>query len=479
MSSTEFITAIVVISVLILVFFPIATYFLWHYVSVKHRIIVANRQPNMTIFTCVALILLMSFQTSFSWASLLTHHKSTSHLLHLIQQSVYPFTSQAAVYGFLSRICVARYNFKIAIAQSTKWRQYITSKSANITLRSPGQYAKWIGRRFLCTYAVSSSFCSIIFMISYTQSHVISISIAHWIDLIFYLIPLISMFVCWKITPRFQDNIFLRQEISWIIFLMMAMIVSYMVNIVVTSLIPFSPVARRLWSTVNVTFVCFGCIFVQTQWVYKKMNNIGCKTNEMKLNNAPSAATMLQVLEDENGFNAFANHLNSEFCIEIILSLIELTQYRQRLQSEQGFMEYVKENTETQPRYSNIYIVFPKDVPKSDIVYGSTSDDGGSTDIAKCQEIITKLYNKYISEQSEFCVNISDMTRRNITQWILNYKENENCKREGKVYFQMYSIFDKCCQELHQLLSYSWYRFKMTPGYQQNMMLCSFSDGAV
>ena len=191
--------------------------------------------------------------------------------------------------------------------------------------------------------------------------------------------------------------------------------------------------------------------------------------------------TMEDVLADKDGFDSFFFHLRQEFSTEILVSMVEMTQFKESV------YQYDKNELNHDDNWNpNMFLKYPiNDMPKSDIVYDSMSDLGKKYEFyikgiddeikAKRVEFIIRsylLYVKYIKSDAEFQLNISFDTRSKLTQimdslgdWI-NYDEFDKMTNT-EIMKYLYDIFDDCLQQMHTLLTNSFTRYQMSLLYEE------------
>ena len=187
------------------------------------------------------------------------------------------------------------------------------------------------------------------------------------------------------------------------------------------------------------------------------------------------------------GFQLLNTHLSHEFSMELILSLIEMIQYKQAIYdyifSEECSVN-VEENEEQNWDISNS-IDFGEMVPRSKIVYGQLSEEYsqvlkrfGNDD--QCQEKIAdfklrgyQLFKKYVIIGSKYEINIAYLVRKrfselmgNVDSWMENdLNENSGDDKQGLLF--LFKLFDQAMDETRGLLQFSFSRLKTSAAYRQ------------
>lgn len=237
-----------------------------------------------------------------------------------------------------------------------------------------------------------------------------------------------------------------------------------------------------------------------------RTNSMG-KTNGSKHNrntsntNETATPQMVQCFGHDLAFSAFMQHLSAEFSMELLLSFIELTQYKKavwdKLITTNGIpitpttpKSDIEENENMMvdlqiPRQQQ-KILENTSIPLSFIVHNdlesvlknhqennrrqsfsysrSTENDGDEVADDEYDKLLNEfqvrgyiLYCKYVDSSSEFQINVSDQESKTLLNK-LNYKNKLNQN-------DLFQLYDKTLSELWQLLRHSYYRFIKTPEY--------------
>ena len=304
--------------------------------------------------------------------------------------------------------------------------------------------------------------------------------------------------------PTFYDDLWIRQEMKYITHIF---IVSFMIYLITVGLLYYFPkytpmiIAISLISSATcVTFISW----INSYWVARhaeiwilSSNRYSVIINESKVvppqspgsrsnafkenshsNKILNDVQLIAVLENDILFQAFLEHLNEEFSLECLLSLIEIIQFKQVI------MQYIKDkDNDNDIDFSHIkYIDFPSFVPKSEIVSSHISNFNGD----RWKEIKYRaylLYIKYIenSHESEYQINISYelrsrfdnlMQTKNVwmDEWvedtessseILEQQEEHKEDIEYKMRaYDLLNMFNSVSVDMIQLLEYSLNRYK-------------------
>jgi len=134
-------------------------------------------------------------------------------------------------------------------------------------------------------------------------------------------------------------------------------------------------------------------------------------------------------------------------------------------------------------------IVFPDDIPKSEIVYG---DDLGDREEEEEQEeendlellysvkiMAVKLYRKYIAPHAELEVNLSYHCKKQLTKLMGNNATIQrwlNDNRNAAMQFRgLLGLYEGSCTQIFALVIDSFNRFKHTASYSQ-LKRCKILD---
>merc|ERR1712083_1089198 len=140
-------------------------------------------------------------------------------------------------------------------------------------------------------------------------------------------------------------------------------------------------------------------------------------------------------------------------------------------------------------------IVFPRDVPNSEIVHGDDSrdnsddpidrdeDDEHESDIELLYAVklkAVKLYRKYVAPHAELEVNLSYHCRRQLTKlmgtnevvnkWL---SDNNNAAAQFRA---LSGLYEESCTQIFALIIDSFNRFKRTASYAQLRRFKIFDD---
>ena len=201
-------------------------------------------------------------------------------------------------------------------------------------------------------------------------------------------------------------------------------------------------------------------------------------TTTNNITNLHDIELLFKILKNQQSFEAFIFHLAQEFSTEIIISLIEFTQFKHRMFERFDILKTFKNALRDED-----ILAFPEGVPKSDIVWDEI-DDGFDDEAYKQiindikqrdrndlneKEYINfkirayKLFNKYIAEGGDAEINISFHMRQKLCNKMQNLDEWVSYSNHSVFTVRLdllYRVFDDCIEEMVKLLGYSLVRFQ-------------------
>ena len=205
---------------------------------------------------------------------------------------------------------------------------------------------------------------------------------------------------------------------------------------------------------------------------------------------------LLKLLSDPQGFQAFILHLSSEFSVETILFLIEVMQFQSYIK-ERCHYDLISESHSG--RSISEGIMFPNDIPNSEIVYADDFKDSRTEDFDEEMSVdldgddesdiellyavkvkAVKLYRKYVAAHAELEVNLSYHCKRQLTKLMGNnsvvhkwLRDNSNVVGQFRGLLELY---EESCTQIFALIIDSFNRFKHTASYAQLKRFKIFDD---
>eukprot|EP00485_Elphidium_margaritaceum_P000094 CAMPEP_0202693360 /NCGR_PEP_ID=MMETSP1385-20130828/7503_1 /ASSEMBLY_ACC=CAM_ASM_000861 /TAXON_ID=933848 /ORGANISM="Elphidium margaritaceum" /LENGTH=191 /DNA_ID=CAMNT_0049349031 /DNA_START=738 /DNA_END=1313 /DNA_ORIENTATION=- len=131
------------------------------------------------------------------------------------------------------------------------------------------------------------------------------------------------------------------------------------------------------------------------------------ETQEKKIS-AQKSQTLFDMIGDEDGYEALMDHLQAEFCVENLLFLTELIQFRDHL-TGCGMMQRYSLRDISATKELNVPISIPKS-PLLQQTQLNTRDDDDDTQTFF--DFFVAIYEKYICDRSNLQINISYTKRQ-------------------------------------------------------------------
>ena len=345
-------------------------------------------------------------------------------------------------------------------------------------------------------------------------------------DALLYALPFLSLFVLYHFKLRhidFEDIFYVRKELRRIIICHVSNWSIYVIYRVL-DLIFTKEIDAFVLISINIILIFamdFVCLYISTNWVNTKLKRFilqksikmnhksykKCKSDKVPLMSMSSAEhstynshkqkrpnsinsnesndglrhknevsiaidikiKLRDILSHERGFESFILHLSSEWSIELLLCLVELSQFQMYIW--QYLRKSATKNNVKSAELFGLSIAWPSNIPRSLIVYGKTQSDdeliyeNDLQFIPVCKMKAKQLFEKYINAYSEYEVNLPYSVRNRLTalmsdqsQWML---------RKEIVLTDLIHIFDGVIEEVFLLMQDAFNRFKKTTNFHK------------
>lgn len=226
-----------------------------------------------------------------------------------------------------------------------------------------------------------------------------------------------------------------------------------------------------------------------------RMNHGGAIQEEEEVD-----VSLFEVMEHSKAFHLFMHFVATEFSMECLLSFVEFVQFKQWMirhlrvtrtedaikqksielfhslrdrtssltKSEIAVDLHYGSNGQNEDDGGFLNIEFPANVPKSRIVFDEDYDLTTNKFTDRSKHKIYKLYSKYIRKDSELEINISGRSRHALAVMMDDYDQwmNDHKYDNLDAVFLMH-ILDKCIEQMYDLLTASYRRFKHSSQYQK------------
>ena len=474
--------------ILHLIVVPYDCYWCYKFWQQRNELIIKKREPLLVIVFSIAssIFIFLVYTTTLIKCEIREYNSNLSiqNTLQEIQDWFYmPFLWLLILIGIIRYWLIfylISYNTSII---NNKWQSVLDPNIGNQNwylqnITKWGSF-KYI-RKYLLIYCIIGYLCSNLKWIVRSSSITIT-SISFTLFSIFcQVIPvIIGIYILCKL-PSFNDDIGIRKELKFSVSIHVSMIILFVFFIIfrtyqieyygITIMDNLAHIEWYLFYTL-IRILGFTVTLRQTKGILSTFDKIlngrysSSSVSMMTLahrntyaelekqhsaqdsTDVTSEATRLRqeirnIIKNPDLFDAFMQLLLNEYCAECLLSIVEFTQFKNKMKDE--FNDYEFEDDE------DFLIEIPEKMIKSTIVYGK--DD--------YQLIAMDLYRKYIRVASEWEININYRDRNKYIRLF----EDEGIDIDDKM--KLYKIFDICIKQMFSLLLGSFTRFKHTKQYQ-------------
>lgn len=270
-----------------------------------------------------------------------------------------------------------------------------------------------------------------------------------WVNAYYNLLPLFILHHIVRRTELLDDAIGLKREVQGIVYLY-PIIVAFTFSTwqICPWILPifihfeyqdFFRFIVPIWILLN-RFLYFRMNFMQIRWTIHKFGRIyrdGITLSSTRMRNIVHESTLGRVHDDvesisltavsyerkerlnmkrtltnEAAFGGFMRRLVKEYSSECLLSIIEMTQYKERIYNDQFSEQQRVMSLQTARFNAKLFLKLPPGIPQSHIVYGEDNDD--------FKDIAAKIFAKYIKRDAIHEINVDCETWRRLTSLIEN-----------------------------------------------------------
>eukprot|EP01084_Bolivina_argentea_P026696 49677_1 len=496
----------------ILVLFPILAYFYWRFNVLSNDLqflIIQKRYPNAIKLSCCFVFFILLFERNFvafgNGEFVEVFGETFIHVTTRISRVIY-IMLQGVIFCGLWRFWLIHYDLKIAHCLSqSKWKKYLNSQLTenNWFINNKQKYGSttYVKKVVITMWLIFSVIRITLFQLF--LFHPTLLSLAQSIDSVLYLIPIILVLIIGVKAPHIQDKFYLRKEMTYYCLIVIIAIAIYIIGIVINRIGIIDYYWIQAIFCVDASLSVFGLAMIQTAWItrqikmdpaYRNQHTILSNMNEMNdMQKSNKEITMKSYLSEQQGFDKFVQHLQKEFCLEIILFLIETNQFKELVKKRQK-LQFIHEET-CEEYKTDIYggIFGEVMVPKSQIVYQIFKDEQPNMEptksfrnkilsidglpefvmthsnnrstinldeMSKLKTACFLLYDRYIRIGAELELNISYHVRYSLIQLLSNptqfIEKNHDVNKD-----KLFALFDDAIKEQMSLMMYSFTRFKV------------------
>eukprot|EP01084_Bolivina_argentea_P194742 334193_1 len=542
---------IVYCCMILVIYAPICMYGIIKFYKLRNNIILEKRHSLITIYLLICALLLMTIfipliMVAFSNSSVFIN----LDVLKWHNYGIYTFYPVIifflqSIYIFIWRQWLYYYDIKFIKAASNKqWTQLIdpvfhkNNWFLNISNRKKfGTHASFMFYKIMLLLFTLTTISEIIWPIIFDASSVIMFAGTMFSTFFWFTLCIFALLILKIKTPSFQDAFYIGAELKYWIYIMG---ISTIIIVITLLLDYFAFDSSKLHVIITLTNYYLMCtsicilICISSLWIIYKNKVTNDIDEKLKINfggtlavagrsvelmslskseeikdTITSNSNLLDILKNDRLFDEFMLHLMREFSLEVMLSLIEFSQFQRNVfefaQTITAFEyddNFVPVDDEWRIKFD--FFVYPTSVPNSSIVYGPLGNDeialckhlasnninkmemkielesdddkhylntkkdkdkeiDYDTEIQKIEFLIRshKLYSKYISVGSELEINLSFKHRNALIEQMSEFGTWVNLNNEhNKQLNILFQLFEECMKEMYTLLNYSFSRFK-------------------
>eukprot|EP01083_Nonionella_stella_P269876 913452_1 len=445
---------------------PILGYYLYQFSKRKDEFCIVKRYPFLvrvgTILTMVAgpILLLLN---SLRRISPLVHTNYTAYLtLARVHNAINCPILYAINWVFITRVWLISYDLNYANSNMNKqWKSHLdlTLIDQDFWLKHRNTYgnANYM-LRFTLVMVTLYTIPSIVFIQIYIGTDTIKL-VDGYLHLTLHLSIVFILIFFYIRLPRVLDLFYLRWEVKRFVLILIGgwfwiFLMNQIINRVNNDIVIIIAFVLRM----NTGLIGYGAMSLTSTWlILRKLD--GGLSSHLKQINRQNARELQRVLLDPHNFELFVQHLAREFCIETILSFIEMVQFKHlinanfdinlgRTVSDDGDCD-----TELFYDFDRCDINRNTAIPRSFIVCKSDLKQKDHNDLAPFLILTHALFSKYIAPGAELEINISGAVRESylkdmecgVGTFIDNKLNNDNPMEA----IDVFEYFDECIEEMY------------------------------
>eukprot|EP01084_Bolivina_argentea_P008268 15479_1 len=383
-------------------------------------LIIQKRYPSIIKITVILCLLTLCIERNIG--ALLYSELVDNAFLARTDRIIYAIVQAVLVCG-LWRVWMIFYDLKTSkVLTDSNWKKYLNASlfENNFYLANKSKYG-------------SSNFVKKVIFISWLSTAIIRITlfqlwmfdkrfvIARFIDAFLYLVLVILIWMINFLSPSIEDKFYFKMEMYYYCLVLFIGIFFYVLFIIIQGTEIMDIYYPNILISIDGSIILWTLCMIQTQWITHKIKNNpsynasfigGGKYKMVKLivNDAHKKKKQISLKEyisNQQGFEAFVKHLHQEFSLELILFIIEISQFKELIIKKEQIIA-LSVDEEEGIISSNIKI------PKSQIVHQLFADEAMNEhstvyldDLSKLKSVACLLYDRYIYPGAELEINIS------------------------------------------------------------------------
>eukprot|EP01084_Bolivina_argentea_P053970 98998_1 len=514
MKSSEIATSISFSCIFMFILTPILIRYAMRYRQHQQELLLKKRYPKITLFICVCVVLILilerpssAMEQCIKWDNngIRDIIKHTSYKLHQIlwrKRSGLPsFLAHGIAWSALTRYWLMYYNFSWTLMMfDSSWQVYIDPISKNSEskwlFKNKVKYGniKWITKRIFIIYI-----CIVFISLSCA---IMGLEFLRPVDSILFFLPLLCSLIVWCKTPKIYDSLNISKEMKYISILFIIALILYP-SVMFAYFIPnfirsmflvcLGAVVFWIFAMITTYWVLYSSLHTQYHnFLYENevnlathtvfMSSISTSDEQKDEHKVRKKKSVYDMFISKCNLDLFVHHLLNEFSLEIMVSLLEMIQYRSYIINHSQIINTGKPVLIVQ---ISKYILNNKIIPQSFIVFGDLMkvinyyESNTNIDISEINDILNEydgnknniliqhklrayfLWKKYIQQGAEMEVNIAFQDRQNLNNIFYNLNQQKMANKE------LVTIFDQVCIEMITLLKFSFNRFQSTSGFSE------------
>lgn len=314
------------------------------------------------------------------------------------------------------------------------------------------------------------------------------------LSILTHIFPALTILVLYlrMYCSKFEDTFYVIKELRYITIIFFATLPIFAIIGTVPIALGATVYTRAVMVASQIGITAMMIVLMQTalvtHWINKDVR-IKAKAKRAKENEESSQSSsnktdydeIVKMLQDENEFERFVEHLMTEWSMEILLCLVEVTQI-QSVIKQSSDTESQGQSTSTTSngiKLTNVqeailgndgivksYIVYHEDIKQLLKEYNAKYyliDDAdklgdiGQDELVQIKCKLYVLYLKYIINGAELQINISYEQKARLDQLMSNF--NYFVNKVNMTNEELFGIYGDIVIELSNLLSYSFVRF--------------------
>eukprot|EP01083_Nonionella_stella_P269877 913456_1 len=450
---------------------PILGFYLYQFSKRKDELCIAKRYPFLVRVCTLLTILVIPVSSSLNSVrrlSPLLHTNDTAYTtLARVQNIIVGPTVYAIDWLFITRVWLISYDLNYANSNMNKqWKSHL-----DLTLIDQDFWLKHRNTYGNANYMLRFTF--VMFTI-YTIPTIVLVQIYIGTDTMKLIDPYLGLTLHLSIVfiliffyirlPRVLDLFYLRWEVKrFVLILIGGLFWFILMNQVIQRVNNDTVIIIAFVLKMNTSILGYLAMsLTSTSLILRKLDG-GLSSSHLKQINRQNARELQRVLLDPHNFELFVQHLAREFCIETILSFIEMVQFKHlinvkfaidinlgRSVSYDGDCEL---DTELFYDFDRCDINRNTAIPRSFIVCKSDLKQKDHNDLAPFLILTHALFSKYIAPGAELEINISGAVRESylkdmecgVGTFIDNKLNNDNPMEA----IDVFEYFDECIEEMY------------------------------